>query len=383
MAATRAPAFLSYARANSAFALRLAADLKRAKANVWLDQLDIPPGLQWDRAVEQAVIACQEVIVLLSPASVDSNNVMDEVAYALDERKTLIPLLIEECRIPFRLRRLQHIDFRSSYDAGLNRLLSTLAAETKAASPAAVPEAGSPPPGKRALNAAPEAEVPKSLPVKKAPPQARALAFSKSAAPLNAASARAARTNLLAGLDKRAIAALVFAIALIGVVAYALVHSYSTPSPQQTFSFSPKKQRAGEQAAASPLAGSPGDATVPDGKTGLGQSASSVTVSAPGGSAAHQRIRVGSQEQAAKLLQEPRPAYPDLAKKGRVQGTVRLKLVIGKDGKVATVSLISGHPFLVPAAMDAVKRWVYAPTLLNGMPVEVETEVDVDFALKQ
>jgi hypothetical protein len=131
MTTAKSPAFFSYARENSAVALRLAADLKRAGANVWLDQLDLRPGRQWDREVEQALSACREMIVILSPAAIDSNNVMDEIAYALEERKTVIPLLVQDCRIPLRLRRVQYVDFRLDYEDGVRSLLNTLAAESQ------------------------------------------------------------------------------------------------------------------------------------------------------------------------------------------------------------------------------------------------------------
>jgi hypothetical protein len=85
------PAFFSYSREDSHFALRLAGDLKEAGARVWLDQLDIAPGQRWDRAVEDALANCGSMLVILSPASVDSTNVMDEVSFALEEKKTVIP----------------------------------------------------------------------------------------------------------------------------------------------------------------------------------------------------------------------------------------------------------------------------------------------------
>ncbi len=110
-------------------ALRLAADLKKSGAHVWLDRLDIRPGRQWDREVELALNACSEMLVILTQSAIDSENVMDEIGYALEERKTVIPLLFEDCRVPFRLRRVQYVDFRTSYDEGLTQLLATLHAE--------------------------------------------------------------------------------------------------------------------------------------------------------------------------------------------------------------------------------------------------------------
>jgi serine/threonine-protein kinase len=94
-----------------------------------------------------------------------------------------------------------------------------------------------------------------------------------------------------------------------------------------------------------------------------------------------QRIRVGGQVMSARLIFHPKPEYPPLAKMARVQGVVRLDAVIGKDGTVQELRLISGHPLLVKAAMDAVKDWRYQPTLLKDESVEVATEIDVNFAL--
>jgi len=87
--------------------------------------------------------------------------------------------------------------------------------------------------------------------------------------------------------------------------------------------------------------------------------------------------------QKAKLVEQPAPVYPPLARQARISGVVRLSVIIGRDGTVQDLTLLSGHPLLVPAAMDAVKQWVYQPTLLNGQPVEVATQVEVNFALEQ
>ena len=93
------------------------------------------------------------------------------------------------------------------------------------------------------------------------------------------------------------------------------------------------------------------------------------------------QIRVGGQVQAAKLVRQPKPVYPPLAKQARIQGTVRFNAVIGKDGTIQNLTLVSGHPLLVPSAQEAVRQWVYQPTLLNGEPVEVVTQIDVNFTL--
>ena len=119
-------AFLSYARDDAEFVLRLAKDLRTGGAGVWIDQLDIAPGQRWDRAVEDALAKCLELVVVLSPAAVESTNVMDEVSLALEDGKTVVPIIHRQCKIPFRLRRLQYVDLSLNYSAGLDRLLETL-----------------------------------------------------------------------------------------------------------------------------------------------------------------------------------------------------------------------------------------------------------------
>jgi TonB family protein len=95
-----------------------------------------------------------------------------------------------------------------------------------------------------------------------------------------------------------------------------------------------------------------------------------------------QRIRVGANVQAANLIGKVDPVYPPLAEQARIQGTVRFMVIIGKDGRFANIQLVSGHPLLVQAAKDALEQYVYKPTLLNGQPVEVVTQVDVPFTLQ-
>ena len=96
-----------------------------------------------------------------------------------------------------------------------------------------------------------------------------------------------------------------------------------------------------------------------------------------------QRIRVGGNVQAAKLITQIAAAYPPLAKQARISGTVELSAIIGKDGRMQELKVVGGHPLLVQSAMDAVKKWVYRPTMLNGEPVEVATTIDVNFTLNQ
>ena len=94
-------------------------------------------------------------------------------------------------------------------------------------------------------------------------------------------------------------------------------------------------------------------------------------------------IRVGGNVQQAKLTSQVTPVYPALAKQARISGVVHLNALIAKDGTIKDLSVISGHPLLIQAAIDAVRQWTYAQTLLNGDPVEVVTQIDVNFTLSQ
>jgi len=76
------------------------------------------------------------------------------------------------------------------------------------------------------------------------------------------------------------------------------------------------------------------------------------------------------------------PIYPPLARQARIQGVVVMEAVISKEGSIESLRVVTGHPLLNQAALDAVKQWKYRPTLLNGEPVEVITTVTVTFNLK-
>jgi TonB family protein len=95
------------------------------------------------------------------------------------------------------------------------------------------------------------------------------------------------------------------------------------------------------------------------------------------------RIRVGGNVQAAMLQEVKRPVYPPSARQARLQGMVRLDALIDTQGRVRELKVQSGHPDLTPAAMEAVRQWVYKPTLMNGQPVEVVTVIDVNFTLSE
>jgi periplasmic protein TonB len=95
------------------------------------------------------------------------------------------------------------------------------------------------------------------------------------------------------------------------------------------------------------------------------------------------RIRQGGAVTQASLVNRVQPNYPPLARQTRISGTVRLHAIISKDGSVQQLEVMSGHPLLVQAALDAVRQWKYRPTTLNGEPVEVDTTIDVIFSLNQ
>jgi TonB family protein len=94
-------------------------------------------------------------------------------------------------------------------------------------------------------------------------------------------------------------------------------------------------------------------------------------------------LKIGGNMQQAKLVYQPRPMYPPDAKASRVQGKVSMTAVIGKDGTIKKLDVIAGDSLLVQSALDAVRQWVYEPTLLNGEPVEVQTQIDVNYTLSQ
>ena len=93
-------------------------------------------------------------------------------------------------------------------------------------------------------------------------------------------------------------------------------------------------------------------------------------------------LSVGGDVQAAKIIRRVLPAYPALAKQTRTSGTVHLSGIIAKDGTVQRLQVLSGHPLLVKAAVDAVSQWIYKPTILDGQPVEVIAPIDVIFTLQ-
>lgn len=93
------------------------------------------------------------------------------------------------------------------------------------------------------------------------------------------------------------------------------------------------------------------------------------------------RLRIGGVVLEGKLTSRVEPQYPPLARQMRVQGAVELLAIVGTDGRIRELSLLSGSPLLAPAAMEAVRRWVYRPTFLNDSPVEIMAPITVNFKL--
>jgi protein TonB len=135
-----------------------------------------------------------------------------------------------------------------------------------------------------------------------------------------------------------------------------------------------------QMAATGVVGGVPGG--VPGGSMGgvIGSVLSSTPVAVPK-IATPQRVRVSSGVSTGLLIRKVPPTYPPLARQARIQGVVVLQAQISKEGNIQNLQLISGHPMLAPAAIEAVKQWKYKPYLLNGEPVEVDTQVQVNFTL--
>ena len=133
-------AFISYSRTNKDFAVKLTRGLRSAGYPVWFDQFDIPTGSRWDDEVEKALRESSIFMIILTPASISSENVKDEIGYAIDHGKRILPVLLESCDVPLRLRRFQYVDFTGkSFEEGFEsakELLGELVDETSVPLPA-------------------------------------------------------------------------------------------------------------------------------------------------------------------------------------------------------------------------------------------------------
>ncbi len=144
--------FISYAHGDQSFAKKLAEDVRAAGASIWMDQLDIQTGELWDKAVGEALESAPRLLVILSATSVASQNVMDEVSFALEKGKQVLPVLYQDCEIPFRLRRFKYSDLRTDYDGELAQLIATLTDEPAPQTGSARPESVKNPPDVAAVS---------------------------------------------------------------------------------------------------------------------------------------------------------------------------------------------------------------------------------------
>lgn len=111
---------------------------------------------------------------------------------------------------------------------------------------------------------------------------------------------------------------------------------------------------------------------------GLGSGTTSLPILSP--PPAIRPVRV-SHMMEGNLIHRVQPEYPQLARQARVQGPVVLRAIISREGRIENLQVLSGHPMLVQAAIDAVRQWRYRPYVLNDQPVEVETQITVNFTL--
>jgi hypothetical protein len=121
--------FVSYSHKNTDFAKQLTKDLEREGYDIWLDSTDIQTGSRWDDEIVKGLNASEVFMILLSETSAASQNVRDEIGYAVDHNMHIVPLLIEPCEVPFRLRRVQYVDFTTiRYKEGFKAVLEILRA---------------------------------------------------------------------------------------------------------------------------------------------------------------------------------------------------------------------------------------------------------------
>ena len=121
--------FLSYAREDQDFARRLAKDLESCDYTLFFDESGIRSGSSWPKSIQSALNSCTCLIIVLSPHSVASEYVLNEVQYARDHGKQIIPILRQECDIPFWIWRIQYLDFQGAYEHAFAKLVSELRVE--------------------------------------------------------------------------------------------------------------------------------------------------------------------------------------------------------------------------------------------------------------
>ena len=124
--------FVSYSSKDKAFALEFVKELQRLGINVWIDQLGIQLGENWDNAIEEALEKSNTFLLFMSPTAVASQNVQDEVHIAIERKKRLIPILIQQCDIPMRWQRFQYADLTKDPSVGLQSIMDLFGLEETA-----------------------------------------------------------------------------------------------------------------------------------------------------------------------------------------------------------------------------------------------------------
>jgi hypothetical protein len=223
--------FISYSRINQQFAIKLACELKSAGFSVWMDQFDIPTGSRWDEEIEKALHECEIFLLIMTPASIASENAKDEIGYAIDHGKRILPVLLEKCTVPLRLRRFQYVDFtQKSFNEGIKsakELLSNLVNENDTSTSETTNTIGE-------TIAATEAtgilNEPKTVPAKKSPVQQR---FQPGAKGISRVTQYMKRTSMLlpVGVSLGVVGTLIVASVLLKPLIFS---PSSTSSPTST-----------------------------------------------------------------------------------------------------------------------------------------------------
>jgi hypothetical protein len=130
-AGTKLNLFISYSRKDTGFVDRLLADLSKHKLEAWRDTSDITAGLAWDREIQNALNTCTHVLFVASENSVKSENVANEITFARDKDKPVIPLVLDNCEMPITVYRAQRVDFRGDYQPAFAKLMRHLGIETE------------------------------------------------------------------------------------------------------------------------------------------------------------------------------------------------------------------------------------------------------------
>ena len=124
--------FVSYSSKDRPFAIGLVKELQNLGANIWIDQLGIGLGENWDNAIEEALEKSETFMLILSPTSVESQNVQDEVSIAINTNKKMVPILIKDCDLPMRWQRKQYADLAHNPDKAIHDILQFLGLQEKA-----------------------------------------------------------------------------------------------------------------------------------------------------------------------------------------------------------------------------------------------------------